>query len=140
MSAMRLLSLGFGLLMAAAVALRADVPGLVAAGVTVVAVLCSGWVSRAVPVAVSSAVVGLAVSDAPPLLVGLAGLGAGAYLLLRCGGAAAVTRPSMVGLLLGATVGMAATAVPVTLPWVPLAAPLAAVVALVLVVWPLRAR
>ena len=100
MTSIRVLSTAFGLLMVAAVAVRADEPALVAAVVAAVAVLASIQFVRAATVAVIACVVAIALSDPNPMLATLAGLNATAYLLLRHAGAReSLTRPTMVAVL-----------------------------------------
>jgi hypothetical protein len=139
MSPARALSTAFGLLMVAAVTLQADTPALLAASVAAVAVLVSIRLSTAATVAVVACAVALGLTDAAPLLCALAGLNATCYLLLRHGGARpSVTGPTVVAVLASMALGVLATAIPVRLPWVPLAAPLAVFAAFVIVVQPLR--
>jgi hypothetical protein len=139
MTAMRVLSMAFGLLMVAAVAVQADAHALVAAVVAAVAVLVSIQFARAATVAVIACVVAIALSDPNPMLATLAGLNATGYLLLRHAGAREVlTRPTMVGVLGLSALGLVATALPVALPWAPLLAPFVVLAVFVTVAQPLR--
>jgi hypothetical protein len=70
----------------------------------------------------------------PPLLTATSGLCAAAYLVLRH--TAAVTAPTVVGAVGFTAAGLAAAALPIQLPWVPLAAPLAVLLLYVLVTRP----
>ena len=118
MSTTRALSTAFGLLMVAAVALQADAPGLIA---------------------VMACVAAIALSDPSPLLSALSGLNATCYLLLRHGGGReSITQATIVAVLTSSALGLVATSIPIRLPWVPLAAPLAVFVVFVIVVQPLR--
>jgi hypothetical protein len=138
MSALRVLALAFGLLMAAAVAVQADARGLLAAAVAAAAVLLSIQFAGAATVAVVVAAAGLALSEPNPMLATLAGLNAAGYLLLGHAGAREVaTRPTIVGVLGMSALGLVATAVPVTLPWAPLLAPIAVLGVFVVAIRPL---
>jgi hypothetical protein len=130
----RALSTAFGLVMIAASAVQADGPTLVAAGLAAVAVL-AGIVFRAaatLAVLITGAVI--VIADAPGLLAALSGLSAAGYLVLRH--TVSVTAPTVVGAVGFTAAGLAATSLPIQLPWVPLLAPLAVVVAYVLVTRP----
>ncbi|MEO3759612.1 hypothetical protein ABGB19_15155 [Mycobacterium sp. B14F4] len=136
----RLLSTGFGLVMLAAAALQADAVALTVCGVGVAAVLIGNVFRPMATVAVLSAGVALVLSDAVPMLAAVCGLSAAAYLVLRH---AAASVPTVIGALGFTVIGLAAVALPLQLPWVPLAAPLL-VLALVVSVsrpfWLERAR
>jgi hypothetical protein len=113
-----------GLLMVAASAGRVEGPQLALVAAAALAVLAGAVFRPAATLAVLCAVATIAVSDPAPMFTALAGLAAAAYLLLRHG-EHAVTPPS---LLAAAGFGALATvvaALPVHLPWLPLAAPLA---------------
>ncbi len=139
MSTTRALSTAFGLLMVAAVALQADAPGLIAALVAAVAVVASIQLPRAATIAVMACVAAIALSDPSPLLSALSGLNATCYLLLRHGGGReSITQATIVAVLTSSALGLVATSIPIRLPWVPLAAPLAVFVVFVIVVQPLR--
>ncbi|WP_102145085.1 hypothetical protein [Mycobacterium hubeiense] len=121
----------FGLLMVAAVAAPADGAGLVVTASAGIAVIAGLRVRSAATLAVLLTVLAIAISDPSPLLVAVSGLSAAAYILVRHAvGASAVdttTWPSVVGAVGFTTVTLIVAAVPVQLPWLPLAAPLAAV-------------
>lgn len=140
MTSVRVLALAFGLLMVAAVAVGADARALVAALVAAGAVLCSIQFAWAATVAVSAVVVAIALSDPNPMLVALAGLNAAGYLVLRHAGAReGLTRTTMGWVLGSSALGLAATALPVELPWVPLLAPFLVLAVFVIAVRPLVA-
>ena len=74
----------------------------------------------------------IALTDPAPALAALSGLSAAGYLVLRhsggsCAGRPSAPRPSPPSLVFTAA-GLAATMIPVELPWVPLFAPVAAIV------------
>lgn len=121
----RALATAFGLVMVASAALQADEPGLVAALVSAVAVVGSVRFAGLASVAVIAAAVAVVVSDAGPALAAMAGVTATCYLVLRHGGVGALTRTTAVAILGAAAIGLLAVTVPITLPWVPLLAPLA---------------
>ena len=141
---MRALSLAFGLLMVAAGTVRSDGPALVVAAIAGLAVVV-GLVSRvAATVAVVATAAALALSEPSPVVAVIAGLAATAFLVLRHagGGDAAMastvlTAPTVLGALgLSAAAVLGAT-IPLSLPWVPLVAPIAVVAIYVTVVAPL---
>jgi len=126
----RTLSVGFGLLMVAVAAVHAHGTAVVAAVLALVAVGAGLLVRAAATGAVLLSVVVLAVSDSPPLVAALSGLSATAYLLLRHAvgtGVVTMTRPTLVAMLGFTIAGLAATAVRLDLPWLPLLAPPAVV-------------
>jgi hypothetical protein len=124
--------------MVAAAVLQADATALLVASGAAVAVLGSIQLPRAATIAVAACVVAIALSDPAPLLCALAGLNATCYLLLCRGrGRESITRATIVAVLASSAFGMVATSIPAQLPWVPLAAPLAVLVAFVIVVQPL---
>lgn len=126
----RVFSTGFGVLMVAVAAVQATGPAAVAAGLALAAVGAGLVVRAAATGAVLLTVVALAASDAPPLVAALSGLSATAYLLLRHAagtGVTTTTRPTLIAMLGFTFAGVAATAVNVDLPWLPLLAPLAVV-------------
>jgi hypothetical protein len=138
MIATRILATAFGLLMVAAVALQADAIALVAAAVGAVAVLCSIRFPTAATLAVCACIAAIALSDASPMLTAVAGLSATCYLIVRHAGVSVpLTRPTVIGTLGLSALGLVATAVPMELPWVTLAAPLAVFALFVLAVRPL---
>lgn len=133
------LSTAFGLLMVAATAIAAEGISLVVAALGVVAVVLGIRIAAAATVAVLLGVVTVVLADAPAMAAALAGLAAAAYLLLRHARTveAAVEMPTVVGVLGLSAVGLAATAIPVSVPWLPLIAPVAVLACYVLVVQPL---
>jgi hypothetical protein len=133
------LSTAFGLLMVAATAIAAEGTSLVVAALAAGAVVLGVRIAAAATAAVMFSVVTVVLADAPAMAAALAGLSATAYLLLRHARnvEAAVEMPTVVGALGLSAVGLAATAIPVSVPWLPLAAPVAVLVGYVLVVQPL---
>ncbi|WP_422743046.1 hypothetical protein ACN27E_16480 [Mycobacterium sp. WMMD1722] len=119
-----LLPTACGLLAVAASAVRADGPALVLVAASTVAVLAGARFRPAATVAVLGAVATVAVSDPAPLFTALAGFAAVGYLLLRHGDST-VTPPSMLAAAGFAAVATVVAALPLHLPWLPLAAPLA---------------
>jgi hypothetical protein len=142
MPAGRALSTAFGLLMVAATALVAEGPSLVGAALAVVAVACGIRFAGAATLAVMISVVVALLADAPPMSTALAGVAAAAYLLLRYSSSveSVVTAPTAVGALGFSAIGLGATVIPVSVPWLPLAAPVAILVSYVIVVKPLLAQ
>jgi hypothetical protein len=146
MPAGRALSTAFGLLMVAATALVAEGPSLVGAALAVVAVLFGIRFAGAATLAVMISVVVALLADAPPMSTALAGIAAAAYLVLRHSNAvqsgveSVVTAPTAVGALGFSAIGLGATVIPVSVPWLPLAAPVAVLVSYVIVVKPLLAQ
>jgi hypothetical protein len=134
MNTTRALSTAFGLVMVASAAVQADAPGLVAAVMAAVAVLAGSVFRLAATMAVLLTVGVLGLVDAPPVLTATSGLCAAAYLVLRH--TAAVTAPTVLGAVGFTAVGLAAAALPIQLPWVPLLAPLAVLVLYVLMTRP----
>jgi hypothetical protein len=142
MPAGRALSTAFGLLMVAATALVAEGPSLVGAALAVVAVACGIRFAGAATLAVMISVVVALLADAPPMSTALAGIAAAAYLALRYSSSveSVVTAPTAVGALGFSAIGLGATVIPVSVPWLPLAAPVAVLVSYVIVVKPLLAQ
>jgi hypothetical protein len=134
MNTTRALSTAFGLVMVASAAVQADGPGLVAAVMAAVAVLAGSVFRLVATMAVLLTVGVLVLADAPPVLTATSGLCAAAYLVLRH--TAAVTAPTVLGAVGFTAVGLAAAALPIQLPWVPLLAPLAVLVLYVLMTRP----
>ncbi|MDG4663001.1 hypothetical protein [Mycobacterium sp. 236(2023)] len=133
-----LLAPAFGVLMVGAAAYRADGLVLVVAGVAVVAVIASVWLRPAATAAVLLAALTVALSGSAPLYVVLAGLAAAVYLVVRHADPTVPTTVFAVGFALAASVVIV---VPVRVPWLPLAAPLALLAAYLLALRPfLRAR
>lgn len=137
----RALATAFGLLMAAAAALQADAVALGAALGAAALVLASVRWPGAATLAVAACVVAIATSDPHALLAALCGLNATCYLALRhVPVTEAVTGASLIGVLGLSSVGLAAAAVPAGLPWVPLAAAPAVVVAFAIAIRPIAER
>ena len=130
----RALSAAFGLVMVAAAVVAADAAALVAAGVAVAAVLVGTVFRPAASLAVLITAAVIVIADAPAVLTALSGLSAAGYLVLRH--TAAATAPTVVGAVAFTAAGLGATSLPVQLPWLPVLAPLAVVVAYVLVIRP----
>jgi hypothetical protein len=134
-------STAFGFLMVTAAAVQADKAGSIALVLAVVAVL-TGLVYRpAATLSVLLVIAAIVLSNPPPLFAAVSGLSAAAYLVLRhaagpSGGLVTTTRPTVVGMVGMTLVGIAATWVPLRLPWLPLLAPPAVVVIFVLVMLP----
>lgn len=130
-----LLSSVFGVLMVAAVGYRADGPALLTAVAALAAVTVSVWWRPAAVVAVVLTVSAVVLAPSAPMSTALAGLAAAAYLVLRHndGRATPATTVAAVAFALTAT---AVVALPVNIPWVPLAAPVALLVGYVLALWP----
>ncbi|PXX13027.1 hypothetical protein [Mycolicibacterium moriokaense] len=127
-------STAFGLVMVASAAVQADRPGVIAAVAATAAVLAGSVFRPAATIAVLLTVSVIVLADVPPLLTATSGLCAAAYLVLRH--TAAVTAPTVVGAVGFTAAGLAAAALPIQLPWVPLAAPLAVLLLYVLVTRP----
>ena len=119
----RALSTAFGLVMIAAAAVQADNAAMIAAGLTTLAVLVGNIFRPAATLAVLMAATVLVLNDAPAMLAALSGLCAACYLVLRH--TAAITAPTVIGAVGFTAVALAAVSLPLQLPWVPLAAPLA---------------
>ncbi|MDV3129628.1 hypothetical protein M1247_32315 [Mycobacterium sp. 21AC1] len=136
----RTFSTMFGLLMAAATAAPADGPALAAAATAGVCVLAGLAARPFATAAVLAAVAALALAEPAPLFSALSGLSATAYLVIRHAvgtpDVVTTTRPTILCAVGFTAVGLAAVAVPATLPWLPLLAPVAAAAALVLAVRP----
>jgi hypothetical protein len=134
-------STAFGLLMAAAAAVRADRLGSIAAALAVIAVVVGLRYRSAAIVSVLLVIAAIVLSDPPPLFAALSGLSAASYLVIRystgpLAGVVTTTRPTVIGMIGFAVAGVVATVVPLSLPWLPLAAPPAVVVIFVLAVLP----
>lgn len=133
-------SIAFGLLM---VGLAADGsrPAVAAWGAALIAV-AGGTVFRpAATLAVLLSVATITLSDPPLVFVALSGLCAAAYLVCRhaVGASAGVVMgswPTAVGAVSFTFAGLVATSFPLQLPWLPLAAPLAALGVYVLALRP----
>lgn len=130
----RAVSTAFGLVMVAAAALPAYGAALGVCGFAVIMVLL-GNVSRvAATVAVLSTAAVIVMASASPVYAALCGLAGAAYLLLRY--TTDVTVPTVVGALVFTAVALTAVVLSPELPWVPLAAPLAVLTAVVLATRP----
>lgn len=130
----RAVSTAFGLIMVASAAAGADRSGLVVAAVAAAAVLVGSIFGPAATIAVLLVVGVLALADAPPVLTATSGLCATVFLVLHH--TATVTPPTMLGAVGFTAAGLAATSLPLHLPWVPLVAPLAVLVLYALVTRP----
>ncbi|MGB0970202.1 MAG: hypothetical protein ACPGVG_04470 [Mycobacterium sp.] len=139
MSAKLLLPTVFGVLMVGAAGHRASPPALIMAAAALAAVLVAGWLRPAATVAVLLTVFTVVLADPAPMYTALAGLAATAYLVLRhsTGGATVPTMFAAVGFAAVVTV---AVAVPVQVPWLPLAAPLVVLAGYLLSLQPFLAR
>jgi hypothetical protein len=131
---LRVLSTGFGLLMATVTAAGSHGPAVVAATVAVIAVLVGVVFRPAATLAVLLAVSVIAVGNTTPILAAVSGFSAAAYLVLRH--TAAITAPTMIAAAGFTFVGLVATVFPLQLPWLPLLAPLAAFLCCALVIRP----
>jgi hypothetical protein len=132
-------STAFGFLMVFAASMDADRAAAVALGGAVVAVLVGLRYRTAATVSVLLVVAAIVLSNPPPLFAALSGLSAAAYLVLRHAAALGVvttTRPTVIGVIGFMLVGIAATSVPLRVPWLPLVAPPVAVVIFVLTTLP----
>ncbi|WP_082950772.1 hypothetical protein [Mycobacterium sp. 1164985.4] len=130
----RAVSTAFGFVMVAAAALPADDAALGVCGFAVIMVLLGNVFRVAATVAVLATAVVIVMASASPAYAALCGLAGAAYLVLRY--TSDVTVPTVVGALLFTAVALAAVALAPELPWVPLAAPLAVLAAVVLVTRP----
>jgi hypothetical protein len=135
---MRLLSFAFGVLMVAAGTVQSGGQALVVSTASLAAVVL-GLISRAAAtLAVVATAVTLALSGASPVVAALAGLAATVYLVLRhargADASSALTMPTLLGAVGLCTVAVLGAVLPLSLPWVPLVAPLAVVAAYVIVV------
>lgn len=134
-------SVAFGLLM---VGLAADGSHgrAVAAWATALGAVVAGTAFRpAATLAVLLSVLTIMLSDPPLVFVALSGLSAAAYLVCRhaVGGSAGAVLgswPTAVGAVGFTFAGLVATSFPLQLPWLPLAAPLAALAVYVLAARP----
>ena len=126
----RALSTAFGLVMVAAAALESGGVALAVCGAGAVAVLLGNVFRVLATFAVLAVTAAIVIGDVTPMLAALCGLSAAAYLVLRH--TANATVPTVIGALGFSVVGLAAVALPLQLPWVPLAAPLAVLALVVL--------
>jgi hypothetical protein len=125
-----ILSTACGLLMVAAVGIGSHGPTLIAATSAAVAVTAAILFRRFATLAVLLTVVAIALSGPPAPLAAVSGLSAAVYLVLRHAagsgiGLDSVSGATMVSAVGFTLVGLAATAFPLQLPWLPLLAPLA---------------
>jgi hypothetical protein len=127
MTSRRLLAAAFGLVMAGAAAVGADAPARFAVAVALIAVLAGLYLRVAATVAVLAVIGAVALTGPQPVLAAVSGVCAAAYLVLTH---AAVTRPTAVGIVGFAAVGILATALPPGVSWLPLLAPVAVVAAI----------
>lgn len=136
---------GFGVLMVGLAAAGGSHGFVVAAWVAALIGVAVGTVFRsAATVAVLLAVATVVLSDPPLVFVALSGLCAAAYLVCRhaVGAAAPVVLsswPTAVAAVGFTFAGLAATSFPLQLPWLPLAAPLGALVIYLLAIRPFLA-
>ncbi len=138
-SAKLLLPTAFGVLMVGAAGHRASPPALILTAAALAAVLVAGWLRPAATVAVLLTVFTVVLADPAPMYTALAGLAATAYLVLRHGTGGA-TAPTMFAAVGFAAVVTVAVAVPVQVPWLPLAAPLVVLAGYLLSLRPFLAR
>ncbi len=110
--------------MAGAAAVGADARGLIAVAVALIAVLAGLYLRVAATAAVLAVICAVALTDPQPMGAAVSGVCAAAYLVLTH---AAVTRPTAVGIVGFAAVGIVATTLPSGLSWLPLLAPVAVV-------------
>ncbi len=137
MTSNRFVSAAFGVVMTAAAAVDARGLALIAAAAAGVAVLVGLNVRAAATAAVLAVVCAIALSEPQPMLAALAGLSAAAYLVLRH---ATMTRPTVIGLVAFTALGVVATTAGTAgLSWLPLLAPVAAVVVFLLLMAPFPA-
>ncbi|WP_196772536.1 hypothetical protein [Mycobacterium colombiense] len=132
---------GFGLLMVGLAADGWQGPAVAAWVAALVAVAVGVVFRRAATVAVLLAAVTSMLTDPPLIFVALSGLCAAAYLVCRhaVGAAAPVVLdswPTVVGAVGFTLAGLAATSFPLQLPWLPLVAPLGALVIYLLAIRP----
>ncbi|MDZ4265251.1 MAG: hypothetical protein U1D00_06055 [Mycobacterium sp.] len=132
-----LLPSAFGVLMVGAGAYRADGAALIPAAAALIAVLIAGWWRPAAIVAVLLTVLTIVLADPAPLYTALAGLAATAYLILRHGDP---TRPTMLFAVAFATTAAVAVVTPVSVAWLPLAAPLVLLAGYLLALKPFLTR
>jgi hypothetical protein len=135
---MRALSTAFGLLMVATAAIGTRGPSLAVVAIAVAAVVVGAGPVGAATFAVGCTVVLLVLSDPPPIVAALAGLGATAYLVLRHSARVeeSVSWPTVAGAVGFSAVGMAAVLIPVDVAWLPLAAPVAVLAVYLIVTRP----
>ncbi|KUI03764.1 hypothetical protein [Mycobacterium sp. IS-3022] len=120
--------------MVAAATLQSEGAALAACGAAVVLIMVGNAFRAAATLAVVSTAAAIVLASATPAVAALCGLSGAAYLVLRH--TADVTAPTVIGALGFAAIGLAAVALPLELPWVPLLAPLAVLTAVVLATRP----
>lgn len=130
----RVLSAAFGFVMVAAAVVAADAAALLTAGIAAAAVLVGTVFRPAATLAVLCAAAVIVVADAPAMLAALSGLAAAGYLVLRH--TVAATAPTVVGAVAFTAAALGAVTLPLAVPWLPVLAPPAVVVAYVLVIRP----
>jgi hypothetical protein len=128
--AAHLLSTACGLLMVAAVGVGTSGSARVATLLALGAVVAATLLRPAATLAVLCTVLVIALSAPPAVAAAVAGLSAAVYLVLRHGassdlGLDSMSPATLVGAVGLALAGLAATAFPWQLPWLPLLAPLA---------------
>ena len=137
-------STAFGLLMVAAAAINTDRSGAVVAALAVGALVVGLRYRAAATLSVLLVVAVIVLSSPSALYAALTGLSAAAYLVLRHAaslGVVTTTGPTVIGMVGFTLVGVVATAVPVTFPWLPLVAPVVVVAIFVVATLPfLRAH
>ena len=133
-------STGFGLLMVGSTAVGSHGAAIAAWGAALVAVGVGTVFRAAATVAVLLSIATIALSDPPLLLVASSGLSAAAYLVCRhavgTSFGVVMSTPTAVGAVGFTAAGSVATSFPLQLPWLPLAAPLAALAIYVLAARP----
>ncbi|GBE65570.1 hypothetical protein MFM001_20320 [Mycobacterium sp. MFM001] len=133
----RILSIACGLLMVAAVGIGTHGQALGAAILAAVAVVGGAVFRPAATLAVLLTVAVVVMTNPAPSIAAVSGLAAAGYLLLRhTASLDAVSGASIIGALGFTLAGLAATAFPLELPWLPLAAPLAILAIYVLAIRP----
>lgn len=130
----RALSTAFGLVMVAAAALQADGAALLVCGLAVAMVLGGNVFRAAATLAVLTTGTALLLASATPAVAAVCGLSGTAYVVLRH--TFDISAMTVAGALGFTAVALAATMLPLELPWVPLVAPLAVLTAVVLTTRP----
>jgi hypothetical protein len=130
----RVLSAAFGFVMVAAAVVAADAAALLTAGAAAAAVLVGTVFRPAATLAVLCTAAVIVVAEAPAMLAAVSGLAAAGYLVLRH--TVAATAPTVVGAVAFTAAALGAASLPLQVPWLPVLAPLAVVVAYVLVIRP----
>lgn len=124
----RWLATAFGVLMVAASGVQSGHGPASVVGLLALVAVAVGMVFRAAAtLAVLLAVAAIAFTDPAPILAAVSGLAATLYLVLRhaTGRVVTASAPTLVAALAFTIVGLAATAFPLQVPWLPLVAPLA---------------